>query len=231
MSVELPAGEFPLHPHHDPTYERPVHSRYLDPVELIWLSTARKLGLTVRRHPDVFAMTEGDGILHLGPRSSLDPDDSVLQMIFHEICHWITNGLETAQSRDWGFELDGGLDPREHACQRLQASLASRYGLRDMLGATGDFRQYWERLPTDPLEPLDDSEWEKEVLRCTHAALNRANEAPFRAPLHEALQATAAIRAAIQPFLSSYCTEDPADRLPSLWATTEQKENHPSENS
>ena len=145
------------HPQHDTEYVRPILSRYLDPVELIWLATAKRLGLVVRRHPDVFAMTEGDGVLHLGPRDSLDPDDSVLQMVFHEICHWITNGLDSAEERDWGFSLDGALDPREHACQRLQATLAQRHGLRDMLGATGDFRQYWDRIPEDPLAPIDQS--------------------------------------------------------------------------
>ena len=206
------------HPHHDDTYERPVRARYLDPVELIWLATAKRLGLVVRRHPDVFAMTEGDGILHLGPRSSLDPDDSVLQMVFHEICHWITNGVETAQERDWGFQLDGGLDPREHACQRLQATSAQRHGLRDMLGATGDFRQYWDRLGEDTLAPLDDSLWEKQVVQAAREAIIRADSPPFSEALTEALEATAAIRRRLQPFLQDYSTEVPDDRLPSLWA-------------
>ena len=217
-------------PHHDTRYERPVTHRYLDPVELIWLSTAKRLGLTIRRHPDVFAMTEGDGILHLGPRDSLDADDSVLQMIFHEICHWITNGLETAEQRDWGFEMGGDLDPREHACQRLQACLSQRYGLRDMLGATGDFRQYWDRLGKDPLEAIDDSAWEKEVLRHTQAAIERADQEPFRAPLHDALSATAAIRKTVSPFLKDYSTEIPGDELPSLWKVSEQRSTAPSEN-
>ena len=219
------------HPHHDGSYERPVKQRYLDPIELIWLATAKRLGLVVRRHPDVFAMTEGDGILHLGPRNSLDPDDSVLQMVFHEICHWITNGLETAGQRDWGFRLDGDLDPREHACQRLQATLAQRHGLRDMLGATGDFRQYWDRLGEDTLAPLDDSPWEAEVLRHAQKAIARADSEPFAEPLRQALEATARIRECVQPFLNSYATEIPDDNLPSMWDVTAEKSTGPSESS
>jgi hypothetical protein len=162
-------------------------------------------------------MTEGDGILHLGERSSLDPDDSVLQMVFHEICHWITNGVESAEARDWGFALDDALDPREHACQRLQAYLAQQYGLRDMLGATGDFRQYWDRIPVDPTEPIDPGAWEAQVSVFTQRAISRAEKAPFATPLARALRATAAIRAEIKPFLNDYATEFEQDALPSLW--------------
>jgi hypothetical protein len=206
------------HPHHDPEYERPIESRYVDPIDLIWLSTAKELGLTIRRNSEVFGMTEGDGLVHLGDRSTLDPDDCLLQMIFHEICHWITNGVDSAQQRDWGFQLDGPLDPREHACQRLQAHLAGEYGLRDMMGATGDFRQYWDQIPQDPTEPLDQTAWENEVHSFTVAAIKRAQAPPFSAPLNRALQATATIRATTKPFLKHYATEFENDDLPSLWS-------------
>ncbi len=203
---------------HDPRYERPIRSRYLDPIDLVWLSTAKTLGITVRRHPVVFGMTEGDGILHLGERSTLDPDDCVLQMVFHEICHWITNGIESVHQRDWGFALDDELDPREHACQRVQAFLAQEFGLRDILGATGDFRQYWDQLPLDPTEPLDDSPWERKVCELAQAAILRAKQPPFVGPISRALCATAAIRSEILPFLEDYETEIKNDPLPSLWA-------------
>ena len=36
---------------------------------------------------------------------ALDADDNAGQMVFHEICHWITNGVETFGERDWGFEV------------------------------------------------------------------------------------------------------------------------------
>ena len=208
---------------HDPNYVRPIRARYVDPVDLIWLSTARELGLTVRRHPDVYGMTEGDGILHLGVRESLDPDDSVAQMLLHEICHWITNGIESYEQRDWGFAMDEGLDLREHACQRLQCHLADSVGLRDMLGATGEFRQYWDQIPKDPTQPLDDSDWERSVCTIAKAAIARSQKAPFAQPLTKALQATAAIRVQIGPFLANYRSETEGDALPTLWHGQDEK--------
>ena len=209
--------------HHDVNYVRPIHARYVDPVDIIWLSTAHELGLTIRRHPEVFGMTEGDGILHLGDRDSLDPDDSVLQMVLHEICHWITNGIDAYDKRDWGFEMDSGIDPREHACQRLQCHLADSVGLRDMLGATGEFRQYWDRIPKDPTEPMDGSAWEAAVCEIAEAAITRAHKPPFFGPLSKALHTTAAIRLQLRPFLNHYKSETKDDALPTLWHAQVEK--------
>ena len=97
---------------HDWEYERPILSRYLDPLELIWLACCRQLGMHVRRDSNIFSMTDGTGLLALGTRKDLDPDDTVCQMVFHEICHWITNGIDSFEVRDWGFPLDGEMDQR-----------------------------------------------------------------------------------------------------------------------
>jgi hypothetical protein len=200
------------------SYERPVLSRYLDPLELVWLSTARRLGLTVRRDPVIFSRTDGTGMLWLGPRDDLDADDTVCQMLFHELCHWITNGVESFYMEDWGFPLDDADDPREFGCLRLQAWLAERHGLRGALGPTGKYREYYDKLPEDVLAPLDDSDWEREVVRIGAEAIARAQLPPFSPALDEALAATAALRAVVTPFLSTYATELEGDTLPSLWS-------------
>lgn len=200
------------------SYERPVLSRYLDPLELVWLSTARRLGLTVRRDPVIFSRTDGSGMLWLGPRDDLDADDTVCQMLFHELCHWITNGVESFHMEDWGFPLDDADDPREFGCLRLQAWLAERHGLRGALGPTGKYREYYDKLPADVLAPLDNSEWEHEVVRIGAEAIARAQLPPFAPALDEALAATAALRAVVTPFLSTYATEFEGDTLPSLWS-------------
>lgn len=204
--------------HHDPEYQRPIRSRYLDPLDVVWLATARRLGLHVRRDPSIFSMTDGTGLLALGPRDTLDEDDSLAQMVFHELCHWITNGLETYHQRDWGFPLFDDLDPREHGCLRLQATLAERHGLRGWMGPTGWFRQYYDRIPADTLAPIDDSPWEAEVVKIAADAIGRAGEAPWVGPVNEALAATAAIQGVLRPFLPEYATEIDADALPSIWA-------------
>lgn len=203
----------------DPTYQRPIDSRYVDPYELIWLATAQRLGLHVRRDPDVYSMTDGEGLLALAPRDDLDADDTLAQQVLHEICHWIVAGPEAFAQRDWGYELDVPLDdPREHACLRLQAWLAARYGLRGLMAPTGLYRPYWDRLLDDPLQPLDDAAHESEVQRLLRPAVERAQRKPFAEPLAGALAATERLRAAVEPFLPDYASEVEEDPLPSLWA-------------
>jgi hypothetical protein len=198
-------------------YERPIDSRYLDPVELVWLACCKQLGLTIRRHPDVFSMTDGTGMMWFGPRDSLDADDSLAQMILHELCHWITNGVESFEQRDWGFAMIPEPDQREYACLRLQAWLCERHGLRRQMGPTGMYRAYYDALPADVLEPVDGSLWEAEVVRLAAEAIERSQRAPWGAPLEGALVATAQIRDLLDPFLDHYATEVEGDALPSIW--------------
>lgn len=203
------------------TYERPIHSRYLDPLELIWLATARRLGLTIRRDPTIFSRTDGRGMLWLGPRDDLDADDTLCQMLFHELCHWCTNDVASAALEDWGFPLEDYDDPREFGCLRLQAWLADRHGLRGMLGPTGKYREYFDRLGPDPLAPLDDSPEEAEIVAIARAAIATSQAPPLSPALDEALAATAALRAIVRPFLADYATEVEGDTLPSLWSATD----------
>ena len=196
--------------------DRPVTARYMDPLDLVWLATAKRLGLTVRRDPDVFAATDGQGLLRLSTREHLDPDDCVAQMVFHEICHWIEAGAEAVKQQDWGFALDWEEDGREYATQRVQAALADRHGLRSFFSSTGSYRGYFDRLGPDPLAPLDDSEDEARVCRMAREALARADQEPWRDALHAALTSTAAFHALVRPYLADYATDD-ADALPSLW--------------
>lgn len=202
----------------DPEYERPILSRYVDPYELIWLATARRLGLHIRRDPAVFSMTDGEGLLALAPREELDPDDTLPQQVLHEVCHWVVNGEESFRQRDWGYELDVPLDdPREHACLRVQAWLADGHGLRGVLANTGLYRPYYDALD-DPAAPLDDSAHEVEVLRRFEAGRALVRQEPWWSALQDALRATAVVRDTVEPFLADYATEVDGDALPSLWS-------------
>ncbi len=202
---------------HDKNYERPIQSRYVDPCELIWLSTAERLGLHIRRSPLVFSATDGSGRLQLSTRDDLDADDCLAQMLLHEICHWCTNGEETFQERDWGFALDGPTDPREHAALRLQAWIADHVGLRTMFGPTGIYRQYYNQIPDDPTAPIDASEWEKTVCEFAKAAIDRIQLKPWHPHVLEAMRATARLRDLVGPFLGDYESEHEDDSLPCLW--------------
>ena len=163
-------------------------------------------------------MTDGSGLLALAPRTDLDADDTLPQQVLHEVCHWMVNGLDTYEQRDWGYELDVPLDdPREHACLRLQCWLADAHGLRGMLANTGLYRPYYESL-SDPTVALDDSEAEGRVMALFEAARARVQQEPYWSALQAALSATASFKATLQPFLDDYATEVDDDSLPSLWS-------------
>lgn len=202
----------------EPVHDRVVLRRYLDPVDLAWLATARRLGITVRRDPSIFSATDGSGRLVLGPRSTLDPDDCVAQMIFHEICHWIVNGEGTLHQRDWGFALDAELDWREHSALRLQAAWAGEHGLREVLAPTSQFRAYYDAIPADAFQPLDEGERESKVVARAREAWAAAHGRPWGGPVGAALAATAAMKDLLAPFMDSYASDVDDDDLPSLWA-------------
>ena len=160
---------------------------------------------------------DGEGMLWFSTREHLDEDDNLGQMLFHELVHWITNGTETFHQRDWGFPLYDGLDPREHAALRLQAWWSGRHGLREWMGPTGGYRQYYAQIPDDPLHAIDDSRWEAAVVALAKDAVSRAQGAPFWAPIEAALTATAQLRSSLAPFAADYRSEHPEDPLPLHW--------------
>lgn len=187
---------------------RSVTHHYIDPLAQVWLAAARRIGLRVERTPDAYAATDGRGTLAIGTDATLDADDSVAQMIFHELCHSLVEGEDSFRLPDWGMDATerGGPDHdwREHACLRTQWVLAGLYGLRGVFAPTTDFRtSFWVTLAGDVLGDRAD--------RSTHAAIvaiRRADQPPWAPALHEALAATARIAAVVAP----------TAQAPSLWA-------------
>jgi hypothetical protein len=187
-------------------WQRAVLRRYRDPLEVIWLRAAHECGLGVERSDEVFAAWDGAGTLTLGSAETLDADDCLAQMIFHELCHALVEGAEGFAKRDWGLSnTDERHTYREHACLRLQAALADEFGLRQFLAPTTDHRRFYDGLPKDAMVPVgaDDP-----TLPPAGEGLRRAKEGPWAATLQRALKATAALIEATAPFA-------PAD---SLWS-------------
>lgn len=172
---------------------RKIEKTYADPLSLVWIHAAERMGIRIERSAEVNASYNGAGVLAIGTPETLDPDDCLAQMILHEICHALCEGPESLHRPDWG--LDNG-DPakkvHEHACLRLQAALADQVGMRSFFAATTMFRSYYDRLPADPLAPGDDP-----AIAPASAAWERANNGPWSAPLREALQRTAQIARAL----------------------------------
>jgi hypothetical protein len=174
---------------------RKIKTTYTDPLDLVWLHAASQMGLQVERSSEVNASWNGEGVLTIGTPETLDADDSLAQMILHEVCHALCEGPASLGQLDWGLVGD---DPakrvHEHACLRIQAALADQYGLRQFFAATTFFRKYYDQLPADPLAPGADP-----AIAMAQAGWRRACDGPWAGPLREALARTATIAQVVAP--------------------------------
>ncbi|MDB4972782.1 MAG: hypothetical protein JWN48_1123 [Myxococcaceae bacterium] len=186
---------------------RSIRHRYDDPLDLIWLSCARSIGWQVERSDEVYASFDGQHTLTLSTREHFDADDSLGQLIFHELCHALVAGPRGVTRADWGMENVDQRDlEQEHACHRVQAALADRHGLRALFAVTTEHRSYWDALPIDPLGPGEDA-----AIPLARDAFERALTGPWREAIERALQSTAELAAVMRTL------ELPAD---SLWRAT-----------
>ena len=78
---------------------------YIDPLDAIWLTVAFRVGFRVLRSDEVYASVR-DGVIWIGEPSTLDPDDCLAQMIFHELCHSLIQGPDQLVAEDWGLDAD-----------------------------------------------------------------------------------------------------------------------------
>ncbi|MFW6051773.1 MAG: hypothetical protein ACODAU_11395 [Myxococcota bacterium] len=169
--------------------ERPIRRHYVDPLDAVWLCAARRIGLRVVRSPEVYAASDGRGTLAIGTPDTLDPDDSLAQMVFHELCHSLVQGRASFELPDFGLDNASGRDvAREQACLRVQAKLADEHGLRALLAPTTEFRAFYDALGSDPLDPAGDPS-----AALAREARARAEKPPWGPHLRVALRATAAI--------------------------------------
>lgn len=188
--------------------ERKPRNIYLDPLDAIWLTVAHRVGFRVERSGEVYASTDGRGTLTIGAPDTLDPDDCLAQMIFHELCHSLIEGPESLGVPDFGLDNETSADAaREHACLRLQAFLSGKHGLRKVLAPTTDFRSYYDQLPKDPLLGDDPA-----AAAAREGAL-RAAEPPWAPHLEDGLQATATIFQAARDLDAN----DPSTNTPPIW--------------
>ena len=190
--------------------ERKPQHTYLDPLDAIWLTVAARIGFRVERSAEVYASTDGKGVMTIGAPSTLDPDDCLAQMILHELCHSLIEGADSLGVADFGLDNESERDvTREHACLRLQASLTEKYGLRQALAPTTDFRSYYDELPEDPFADEGDPATEAAQLGAA-----RSEEAPWAPHLGEGLEATAKILDVARQLGAA----DPNAENPPIWS-------------
>lgn len=216
---------------------RVPHYRYEDPLARVWIVCAEHIGFRVARTTEAYASTDGRGTLLIGADELLDPDDSLAQMILHELCHALVEGEAGEGQTDWGLDNTSGRHTwRERATLRLQAYLTAPYGLRDFFAPTTDFRvKFWDSLPDDPFWAAQEAGGRRER-SCVAARLAawRATQARWAPHLRAALAASAAIAAVTPRGLrheavgghASPLSPSPSpargeggEALPSLWST------------
>lgn len=191
---------------------REVTHRYVDPLAAVWIGAARQIGVKIVRTPDAYAATDGAGTLAIGSDATLDADDSLGQMIFHELCHSLVEGEPSFAKPDWGMDNTGpDHDWREHACLRVQWVLAGRHGLRGVFAPTTDFRAFWDQLAGDVLADRADPSVQAAI-----AAIRRAEQPPWGPALGHALAASAQIAGAAARFARPDGPAGPANPR-SLW--------------
>ncbi len=168
---------------------RELRHCYRDPLSEVWLAAAYRIGLRVQRCEDAFAHSDGKGTIHIASSAHLDADDCLAQMIFHELCHSLIEGPDSFAREDWGLDNSSHHDDeREHATLRLQACLAARYGLRELLAPTTDFRSFFDALGRDPLADRSDHSVQLAIM-----GLRRSDTNPWWPHLGKALQSSADI--------------------------------------
>lgn len=123
-------------------------------LDAIWIDAAGRLGIEVVRGGEAYVHYDGKR-LHIADDVHLDDDDRVAHLIFHELCHGLTQGEARWHTADWGLDNTNPDDQwRELACLRLQAHLLDGFGLRAILHPTTPERPYYEALPREPLDPM-----------------------------------------------------------------------------
>ena len=99
--------------------------RYRDPVDLLWLRAARELGLSLSFSDDVFASYDGRGTRTLCHAAHYDPDDSLAQLVFHELCHALVAGRLPGCRRS-RRRCQCGATTRSPTCARYNCALRRR---------------------------------------------------------------------------------------------------------
>lgn len=211
----------------------PAH-HYEDPLTRVWRICAEAIGFRIERSADVYASSDGAGTIFLGTDDILDPDDSMAQMIFHELCHALVEGESGERLPDWGLDNTSGRHTwREHACLRLQAYLSMEWGLREFFAPTTDFRvTFWRSLPMNPFEaPAESGGRRERSCVAARVAAWRAGQPRWRGPLTAAMEASAAIAGTVARVRANAGARS-VQPLPSLYDTvTAPPPRHPAEHS
>ena len=161
-------------------------------IDQIWIDAAGRCGFRVERGEAAYASTDGRATILIGARAVLDDDDSLAQLVMHELCHALVQGEANWSRPDWGLDNTSDRDDdAEAACLRLQAHWADQRGLRGLMAPTTPWKSYYAALPADPLFPAGSADEAPCALAA--AAIGLAAGKAMDVVIDQALAATAGL--------------------------------------
>lgn len=119
-----------------------------------WAALLARFGGRIRRSSDAYVSWLADRReLLVSPDEELDPDDTIAQIVLHELCHFLVEGLASDAHDDWGLDNMSDVHlANEYAALRLQAHLLHTPARRQYLHPTTDHRWFYEALADSPID-------------------------------------------------------------------------------
>ncbi len=110
----------------------------------LWVALLEQAGFRLARRSASYVWYDGRGEVAIAPDEELDADDTLAQIILHEMIHLLVQGEEARTEPDWGLDNLTDRDAYlEEAALLMQLRLLRQWGLEAVLVPTTDFRSYY----------------------------------------------------------------------------------------
>jgi hypothetical protein len=145
----------------------------------LWVALLEQAGFRLARRSASYVWYDGRGEVAIAPDEELDDDDTLAQIILHEMVHLLVQGEEARTEPDWGLDNLTDRDAYlEEAALVMQLRLLRLWGLEAVLVPTTDFRGYYlteasEEARPDRLEAAE-AGWQRWLLWPHRGAAERA---------------------------------------------------------
>jgi hypothetical protein len=164
-------------------------------IDEIWRRAAAR-SASLDAHDDAYATSDGRGGIAIGATDTLDDDDALAQLVFHELCHAITEGETRCGRRTGASTTSRARGARARVPARAGAPGRS-FGLRAVDGADDAVPRVLRGAAGDPLASTPGDR--RGGRRGAAAACARFDASAWRAPIEQALAETAAAIGVARP--------------------------------
>lgn len=112
--------------------------------DALWISLLQQAGFRLVRRSTSYVWYDGAGEVAVAPDDELDADDTLAQILLHELVHFLVQGEASRTQPDWGLDNLSDRDAYlEEAALLLQQRILRAFALEDVLVPTTDFRSYY----------------------------------------------------------------------------------------